>query len=365
MGRGEPGVPVNGVRDAFDLIVVGAGAIGTWTALRALEGHPEWHILLLDRTSAAAGATMHSLGVRLPFGRTPDQRRLASASGEAYARLAAKMPASERRLDLRVALRTDEMETFRERAIPPPEGLRLSEAGPPAPWLRLPEGVRLYGGLTAAHSVPWEVTRRLAEIVDADERGSLWEGVEVTELGDAADQVRVELADGRQLAATRLVLATGPWLAAHLGNRIARASGIRVKKIVALHIAADAGDDDPLIFFFGDDAFLLPVPARRQWLFSFTSRVWDVDPGRRALIVEAEDRSAGLELLARYAPALAERCVGGRAFCDSYAPDWSPRVVRDDASPRIVAITGCSGSGWRLAPALAGDALDYFRRAGL
>jgi glycine/D-amino acid oxidase-like deaminating enzyme len=117
------------------------------------------------------------------------------------------------------------------------------------------------------------------------------------------------------------------------------------------------GPDDPVLYFFDADAFLLPVVERRHWLFSYTCQVWDYAPEGSHRITE-EDRENGLAILTRYCPELAARCTGGRVFCDSYGPEWVPVVTAAAAAPQVVLATAGSGAGYRLGPAIARQALD-------
>ncbi|HEX6873810.1 MAG TPA: FAD-binding oxidoreductase, partial [Micromonosporaceae bacterium] len=64
------------------------------------------------------------------------------------------------------------------------------------------------------------------------------------------------------------------------------------------------------------------------------------------------------DILARYAPALAGRCVSGRVFCDAYTPNRQPLVSAVDDRARIVFAGGANGSGYRLGPAIAAETVD-------
>jgi glycine/D-amino acid oxidase-like deaminating enzyme len=177
--------------------------------------------------------------------------------------------------------------------------------------------------------------------------------------------VRVRIADGRTLTAAGVVVSTGPLLLEGPWAAAARDLRVRVKKIVALHLQQSPQPDDPVIFFPEVDAFLLPAPERGQWLFSYTSGVWDCDPEPRAGVVTERDRSAGLAILQDRWPSLAATCCGGRASCDGYATDWTPVIQPIDPAGRIVLAGACSGSGARLAPAIGAAAAQLVSRAGV
>jgi glycine/D-amino acid oxidase-like deaminating enzyme len=67
---------------------------------------------------------------------------------------------------------------------------------------------------------------------------------------------------------------------------------------------------------------------------------------------------AARDCLRRWAPALAGACTGGRVFCDAYSPDGEPVVCALADTGRIVFAGAASGSGYRLAPAIATQAVD-------
>ena len=110
--------------------------------------------------------------------------------------------------------------------------------------------------------------------------------------------------------------------------------------------------------FAHEDAFVLPVPATGTSIFSFYRDSWDVEPDRQPLAIDSDDLADGATALARRGRALVGRIVGGRAFCDAYAPERVPIVAADTELPQVVYAGGGSGSGSRLAPGIAKAALD-------
>jgi glycine/D-amino acid oxidase-like deaminating enzyme len=179
------------------------------------------------------------------------------------------------------------------------------------------------------------------------------EGVTVTGVSPDADGVRLSLGTGTVLTAGRVVLAPGPWIAAKAWRHLVEPLGARVKKIVALHIERPPTERDGAIVFQEEDAFLLPYRHRGHWLFSYTCTEWDVDPDTVEPGLTPTHLAEARDLLERYAPRLADRCVSGRVFCDAYAPGGVPlvRALTDDG--RLVFAGAAGGSGYRLAPALA------------
>jgi len=346
-------VPTSLAREPFDLVVVGAGIVGALAAAQAVRRHPDWRVLLVDRALIGGGATRYSAALCIPFGRDEEHRRMERESERFYRDLRAELPGLPiRDLPCFVVAREGSLEEVRTRCTAgdlraiPAETLVST-----FPGLSLAADERLLGGLAGSYALPEPVTSALAL------RATVWEGVEITGARSEGDGVELATADGRAIAARRAILAPGPWALREPAGDLARSAGVRIKKVVALHLDLCPGPDDPVLYFFDADAFLLPVVERRHWLFSYTCQVWDYAPEGSHRITE-EDREKGLAILARYCPGFAARCTGGRVFCDSYGPEWVPVVTAAAAAPRIVLATAGSGAGYRLGPAIARQALD-------
>ena len=185
------------------------------------------------------------------------------------------------------------------------------------------------------------------------------EGVTVTGLDSKHDGVTVRCdGTGQDLTVAAVILSPGPWLAAPAWRDLVAPLGLRVKRIVALHIAHRPTPKDEAILLDRDDAFLLPLVHRGHWLFSYSCREWDVDPDAPTQGLTAAHLSAAKDCLRRYSPALADACRGGRLFCDAYSPDGEPVVRALDPAGRIVFAGAAGGSGYRLGPAIAAEAVD-------
>lgn len=342
-------------RDRVDVAVVGAGIIGCWIAREILSREPDASVAVLDRDLLGGGATLRSAGLHVPRGSTDRVRRMAAHSHDGYERLRRAAPS----LPIReVAMWVVASEAGEERL----RTVYLDRAAlTRAP--ELPDGpVRLPAGAGA-----WECAgcqhadvRGVAQAIAAElrPRARFREGVRVTAVEPGADRVALGLGTGEELAAGRVVLAPGPWIAAPAWRSPVAPLGLRVKKIVALHVERSPSEQDPAILFDDEDAFLLPLVDRGHWLFSYTCREWDVDPDTVAAGLSPRDVEEACECLSRYAPALVEHRAGGRVFCDAYSPEREPQVRPLDAGGRVVFAGAAGGSGYRLAPAIAAEAAD-------
>jgi glycine/D-amino acid oxidase-like deaminating enzyme len=306
------------------IAVVGGGILGCLIAREISARSPEATVLLVERDAVGSGASRRSAGLSIPSGRTERIRQMAAFSGDYYARLAQSRP---------------ELPIY-------PVAMTVSAHKSGAGEQNV-EGCH-YADVDA-------LVRAL--IRDLRPRVRVREGVQVTGIESDSGGVDLDLGTGERLRADHAVLAPGPWIHAPAWRHHVEPLGLRVKKVAALHAEQRPAEGDRVRYFADDDAFLLPLAHRGHWLFSFTCQEWDVDPDAlheglsRSVLHEART------LLRRHAPALAEHAMSGRVFCDAYSPDREPRVQALDAAGRIVFAGAACGSGYRLAPAIAAQAV--------
>jgi glycine/D-amino acid oxidase-like deaminating enzyme len=341
----------------FDLVIVGGGIIGAWALHHAVQRYPHWRILLIDRYRIGDGATAHSAGVLLATGKSERERRLAGESAGLY-----------RALRDRLGLRTTQAPVYWlahhgftadiQRAVVEapvlPADVSLQALGERlGAALNLGADECLSSGGTAESYEPPLVARLLISHSLASANVHCLEGVGV----EAITRTGIRLSDGSRVQAQRTLMATGPWVSESPFAAIAAEHGLRVKKVVALHIDGRPPADAAALFLPQSDAYLMPLPARNQWLFSFRCDEWDVAPRKHALEINAHDVQVATRTLAHYLPDLVARCRGGRVFCDSYSPSGESQVSYHPEQHLVFAGAG-SGAGFRLAPGIAREALD-------
>lgn len=348
----------------FDLAVIGGGIIGVMAAYLAQQ-EADWRILLLDRSMVGYGASKYSAGLDLPYGRSARQKGLSMLSSRIYGELKTAMPGLPvSNLSLFGITGRKRMNEVIEGLIP--DTVRVASARD-VDRLRetfedlvISDEQVLLAGVDCSFARPDVVASFVLDGLKRARRVECWEGAEVRGVHKDGGVFSLEIADGREVLAKRVLLAAGPWLLRSPGREVAREAGVRIKKIVSLHVDRCPGPDDPVLFLFDEDAFLLPLYDRREWLFSFTSQEWDCEPEISRLSISREDREAALAILARYCPSLVEQCRGGRVFCDAYSPDRAPMIVSVPGMENYVIAGACSGSGYRLAPAIAYESLRQF-----
>jgi len=335
------------------VVVVGAGVIGCLIARELAVRVPEpesLRVTVLDRDAAGAGASRRSAGLHLPRGSSERTRRMSAYSHAYYADLKHRQPGLPIYPVGAIVVDGGELITrYLPQAAPVPviDGLPSDVALPAAAraW-------RIGGGhYCDVYRFTQALALRLRPAV------TFLEGVAVTDLLPDSDGVEVRCGTGARLTASSVILAPGPWLAAPAWRDLVAPLGLRVKRVVALHIERRPDPADGAVLFDNDDAFLLPLAHRGHWLFSFSCREWDVDPDGAATGLTAAHLDAARDCLRRYSPALADACRGGQVFCDAYSPDGEPVIRPLDPGGRIIFAGAASGSGYRLGPAIAAEAV--------
>lgn len=335
----------------LQVVIVGAGIVGCLIARELAARDPQASVTILDRDAAGSGASRRSAGLHLPRGATPRTRRMSAASHAYYAALRAH----DRGLPIypvgaTVLCPGGAGPDYLGAAAPAP----ADGAGHPA--VAIPDGYSAWR-LRGCH---YADVRLLTQSLAAGlrPRVRLAEGVAVTGLASRPGGVTVTTGTGERLGADYVILAPGPWLHAPAWRDLVAPLGLRVKKVAALHIGLPPGPADGAVLFDADDAFLLPARHLGHWLFSYADPEWDVDPDALTTGLSPAEVGAARIVLSRYAPSLAGACDAGRVFCDAYSPDREPLIRPLDDAGRIIFAGAASGSGYRLAPAIAAEAVS-------
>ncbi|MFE0379188.1 NAD(P)/FAD-dependent oxidoreductase [Streptomyces inhibens] len=343
--------------DLGTVAVIGGGIIGSLVARQIIHQHPAGTVLLLDRDSVGCGASRRSAGLHFPRGASERVRRMSGYSQEFYEKLKADRPTSPiYPVGMSVVSQAGQGDLERiytepvRRADSP---IALDACGAE---VRVPPHLSVWDVKGAQYADVHRLVQAL--VTDLRPRVGVREGVRVTALDPGGPGVGISLSTGERLTVDRVVLAPGPWLNAPAWADLVAPIGARIKKIVALHIDQPADETDRALVFHDEDAFLLPLAYRGHWLFSYTCQDWDVDPDQVDADLVAHDVEQARACLSRYAPSLALRCTSGRVFCDAYSVSGQPLVRRLDPDGRVVFAGAANGSGYRLAPAIAAEAVQ-------
>ena len=345
--------------DEFDLAIVGGGVIGAFVAHGAGTLRPDLRTVLLDRNLVATGATYYSGGHMHPHGSNARQRALAARSIERYRELALGRPACRfesvplfgivHRDRASAAISGYVGQTVRHASAS--ELARLAEV---FPGLRIGSDQVLLSGCTSGYASPAAVTHAVVGSLRGRSHFSCWESVPVTRVERLPSGFQI-WSDRPVCVARQVVCCTGPWLLGGPHPAPLPPLDARIKKVAAMHVETEPPPRSPILYLFDEDSYLLPL---RHWVLSFTSREWDCVPDTHQLRLTEEDVAIASELLQRYVPGFLGRCRGGRVFCDLYTPDRLPLICSFPGLSDYVLAGGGSGFGFRLAPAIAEEALS-------
>lgn len=347
----------NTTMNTDDIAIVGGGIIGTTIACEAIKRHPKKSISLIEKRICGTGSTFYSAGVHFPRGMNERVREMSQYSHDYYQpHLSGGAPFYALPMEL-ITAKTHLEETLR--SYLPLADFTPAEMSNPAAGISVnrTEQVMLHGK-GAHYTDVFALTQKwllaLRPLVTVSE------GVGVVALRPKHGGYQLTLSDGSARHAGQVVLAPGPWLAEPAWRERIGELGIRVKKIVAVHIGKQPEPDAALTIFHDEDAFLLPCHSRGHWLFSYTCQEWDVLPQDIAPL-QAHDLTQARAILNRYAPSLAAEIKDGRVFCDAYSPSREPVIARLDE--HLIFAGGANGSGYRLAPAIAADVVHLLTHA--
>ena len=336
------------------VVVAGAGIVGALIVRQIRAARPGTEIIAIDRDLVGSGASRRSAGLHFAAGRTERVRAMASISERYYQTLVAHEPSlpiypvTLHAVAFGVAAKAAWRIFVKAGPIETSPSCGRTAMGQPT-------GASVWSVPDCHYTDVGALTCRLVR--DFRSTISLLEGVAVANIQEEASAAILTLSNGETLKADRLVLAPGPWVNAPAWRALVAPLGIRVKKIITLHLDLPVGKADAAVMFPEEDAFLLPLQHRGHWLFSYTCLDWDVDPDAPQLGLNRQNLDDAQAVLRRYAPELAERLRSGRVFCDAYSPCREPIVATVGASGRIVFAGAANGSGYRLAPAIADETL--------
>lgn len=332
-----------------DCVVVGGGIIGSVIARELIAKNNSLDVVMVERSLVGHGASLYSAGVHFPRGASPRVLAMSEFSQRYYEHLSSVMNVPIYPLPMSLVCDSEHERDVHGRyslnaRLRPSQGV-----GSLCDELLIQPGQ----GIVSAQGCNYADVRGLTTALIADLRDKLVveEGTEVVGLEKAGNHI-ITLGTGEKIAADKVILAPGPWVRESVWRNRLEPLRLRVKKIVAVHIDIVPRDNDELIVFHEDDAFLLPCHKRGHWLFSYTCNEWDVDPATMSRSMIGKDVDEAKSILAKYSNSLPDRIKGGRVFCDTYSENREPVIsTLDDAD--LIFAGGANGSGYRLAPAIA------------
>ncbi len=356
----------NTLTTSYDLTVIGGGIIGAWTVHLARTIFPDWNILLLDANLVGNGSSRYSASLDMPGGHTPLRRKLVSSSQQNWKKLMYDNPALPiRSIDAYGISKKEDVPSIREhfsghiREDHPERPLTALQDF--LPGFQVPSDCSMFHVPFAQYALQNNIAEQLITSVRTEEKCMVMEGFEVKSVVPSEDDLQLISTNGISINTKRVIEATGPWMLTGPMAEKCASLGARTKKIVALHIEEKPHPDAPVVYSFDKDAFLMPRHESGQWLFSFRRELWDVSPNLDDLKINPDDLVAAKTVLnTLYAP-FSKLISGGRSFSDTYGPNNDPIIHSVLEKGNYVVAGGGSGSGFRLAPGIALEALSLLK----
>ncbi|MCP1838212.1 glycine/D-amino acid oxidase-like deaminating enzyme [Bradyrhizobium sp. USDA 4524] len=342
-----------------DLAVIGAGVMGLSAAFIAARSNPRDRIVIFERETVGAGASGFAPGIQINIGRNEKERSLFNRGSKIWRELYpdGRWP-DGRNCDV-FWLTRHPGELAQMNCVGdtiPSASFALTERLSSLPRFLVPDDMAVMldrGSYCPVRSILQDLAQRL-------KAGgiSICEGTSIERIRQGPNRILLQASDDTECSARRAILAIGPWLqGSPLRAHLADEPRLRVKKVVALHLAARPTANCPMIGLFDDYAFLIPMIEEGYWLFSFTSQEWDVRPDAGGLQVSSDDLARATAILAKWFSPDMPAVTSARVFCDCYSDDGVPfsRPAQDVAG--LYVIGGGSGNGFRFGPACAEDAI--------
>jgi glycine/D-amino acid oxidase-like deaminating enzyme len=342
----------------FDLAIIGGGIIGMCTAWYASQKFPQWRTAVFEQNTVGSGASHYSASLNLPYGHTQLRYQLASRSNKLYDELkkAMSLPIKDicfygiTTAENSAAIIANFIDGVLQNTL-----IEIHTISSKYSDLVISDDKTIVVHGTANYAMENNVAKIIGEHF-SNQQHFIFEHTSVQSIELLNEQYRIRTATGLNFITKRVVQATGPWLS-NLGMNEQQLPNVRVKKIVAFHIMQQPNPDDALLYFFDDDAFLLPKYEAGYWLFSFRCDHWDVLPDSSKLHINEDDKTKARSILKKYYPSFERLCNDGRVFCDAYTNTGDP-VIETLYNGNYVFAGAGAGSGYRLAPAIAEQAIS-------
>ncbi|MCC8969075.1 NAD(P)/FAD-dependent oxidoreductase [Bradyrhizobium brasilense] len=343
----------------YDLAVIGAGVMGLSAAFIAASDRPEERIVIAERDIVGSGTSRFAPGIQINICRNQKERSLIDCGSKFWRGIYpdGRWPKG-RDCDV-FWLTRNPGELAKQSSVghlTPSTSFALVERLLSLPQFLVPGDVSVVldrGSYCQVDSIVQDLTQRLKiKGVSISERTS------ITRIRMGPRNILLQTSDNSELATKRAILAIGPWLpGSPLRRHLTDKSELRVKKVVALHLAARPTANCPMIGLFDEYAFLIPMIEQGYWLFSFTSQEWDVKPVTDELRLSSDDLARATAILAKWFSSEVPAVASARVFCDCYSADGVPfsRPAKDIAGLHVIG--GGSGNGFRFGPACAQEAV--------
>lgn len=352
---------MNNSNKIYDLAIIGGGIIGTNLAYWYLESNPHKSVIILEQTCIGEGSSKYSAGFDAIEHPNYLLRDLAIRSRQLYNSLYAKISYKNfYRLKTYWIINQQRVNTFHHNfKTATADYSKLSHVSEQQELLQLFQ-IKSHHHILEDNSngftSPGELSKYIVNYLYNFPGFTHFVNSKVISFSIQEDFTILNLADSRKIFARSIVFATGPWSFISQLQQPLHSLNVKIKKIAALHINKQPSQSATAVVFYEDDTFFLPDLYNKRWLFSFTLNTWK-ELDLNDLILQPSELLEAKKQLSLNAPAFIPYIDGASIFYDAYRSQREPIIYKINCYPKILMITGCSGMGYRIAPALAQDTL--------
>ena len=339
-----------------NVTIVGGGIIGLMTARMLCEMNHDFQITIIDKDLLGFGASPRSAGMHFPIGRTQTAREMSAFSQSYYNKLfRIEYTDCSRVVDLDVHGAPEYWSEIHTKFI---SEASLTQVDNSKESFIRPNGYYTWRAKGSHCTDVALLIRHMRRDLSSNVNVKIVEGIAISNIQNQGGVITLSLSDGSSVSSKHIVLCPGPWANSEAFARHTKPLNIRIKKVIAFHIKSGVNEKSTAQLFINEDAFLLPLLERNEWLYSYTCTTWNVKPDIEALKVLPEDVAAAKQIIERYAPELVSKIDSARVFCDAYSETSTPIITRLENAKNIIFAGAANGSGYRLAPAIGRQVTD-------
>jgi glycine/D-amino acid oxidase-like deaminating enzyme len=342
----------------FDLVIVGAGIVGLMTAVLAIIRKPTISIAMIDKNMVGFGASAYSAALSTLLSKSTISKELLH-NGQAIIQEIEKYI----QLDLVIkpsiyVINKPDVNKFLNLYV----GSNLNHythnvINTSLGSIRIPNNKQLFISNNDSHFVNlYELMNKIYLFLRMH-ACTIYESCHINEIINNENSTTI-VSENLKIKARKVVLCLGPW---EYNSSLTEKRELESnnKKITAIHLNKIPSKEDPVIMLLNEDAFLLPLEKRGQWLFSITSTEWGVTPDM-PLNISNNDIKIAENILTNFNLSLNNLYSGGRVFCDSYSPDKEFQL--EIVQKNVISVTGASGSGYRFSYGIANKIFEMINQ---
>ena len=348
----------------YNLVIVGAGIVGVLTAYLVCKYIKNFKVLLIDKNQLGNGCTYHSLGLEFGYGQTHQKLLYTEESLLMWQEIRNEIhdiPFYKRDF---IGIISKEKFThtknyFHKKHFEIYLDQKLNYNLDNMFKINLQEQIFLKGN-NVGYSDTHQVTKKIIEYCQSiNQNFVLCESIKVESVATEGNKINILLSTKHTIQSDYCIAAVGPWLLNSPFYRlIENKSNLKLKKIVTFNLSSSTVINYPVVYFFDHDSFFLPLNTKNKFALSINSPDYFPSINVEKIKITGNDYQIAKNVMNNYFQNNEFSICGGRVFKDLYSHDYTPEVYIPSGVNNLSIITGFSGSGFRLAPALSLKAIN-------